>query len=86
MKIMLRIFFELIKLRLSLLVTFSAAFGHILASSNTLNYEKLCFLVLGGFLITSSSKLVVELISTKSLERPILYINNRKTLTDLNNA
>ena len=55
MKIILKIFFELIKLRLSLLVTFSAAFGHILASSNTLNYEKLCFLVLGGFLITSSS-------------------------------
>ena len=55
MKIMLSIFFELIKLRLSLLVTFSAAFGHILASSNTLNFEKLFFLILGGFLITGSS-------------------------------
>ena len=40
------IFFELIKLRLSLLVTFSAVFGYILASSNTLNYEKLFFLFL----------------------------------------
>ena len=71
-KLMLNIFFELIKLRLSLLVTFSALFGYVLASSNTINYDKLFFLFLGGFLITSSS-----VINNQILEKDSDALMNR---------
>ena len=71
-KLMLSIFFELIKLRLSLLVTFSALFGYVLASSNTINYDKLFFLFLGGFLITSSS-----VINNQILEKDSDALMNR---------
>ena len=65
-KLMLNIFFELLKLRLSLLGTFSAVFGYLLASSNTINYEKLFFLFLGGFLITSSSVINNQILDNDS--------------------
>ena len=52
---MVKIFFELVKVRLSILVTFSAAFGFILASSGGIDYLKLFYLTLGGFLVTACS-------------------------------
>jgi len=52
---MIKIIIELTKLRLSLLVAFSATFGFILASSEGINYIDLFFLFFGGWLITSSS-------------------------------
>ena len=52
---MFKIIIELTKLRLSLLVAFSAIFGFILASSEGINYIDLFFLFFGGWLITSSS-------------------------------
>ena len=52
---MFKIIIELTKLRLSLLVAFSAIFGFILASPKGINYIDLFFLFFGGWLITSSS-------------------------------
>ncbi|MBE49590.1 MAG: protoheme IX farnesyltransferase [Flammeovirgaceae bacterium] len=61
---MIKIIIELTKLRLSLLVTFSAIFGFILASSQGISYNDLFFLFFGGWLITSSS-----LINNQILEK-----------------
>ena len=61
---MIKIIIELTKLRLSLLVTFSAIFGFILASSQGISYNDLFFLFFGGWLITFSS-----LINNQILEK-----------------
>tara|TARA_B100001996_G_scaffold315293_1_gene258110 strand:+ start:591 stop:1439 length:849 start_codon:yes stop_codon:yes gene_type:complete len=61
---MIKIIIELTKLRLSLLVTFSAIFGFILASREAISYIDLLFLFFGGWLITSSS-----LINNQILEK-----------------
>jgi protoheme IX farnesyltransferase len=46
---------QLIKLRLSSLVVFSAAMGFLLASDGNVNWSKLILLIIGGFLVTGSS-------------------------------
>ena len=49
-----KLFFELIKLRLTLLVTFSAVFGFLL-SSNQIDYFSLSILIISGVFVTGSS-------------------------------
>tara|TARA_B100000809_G_scaffold111579_1_gene110147 strand:+ start:1324 stop:2220 length:897 start_codon:yes stop_codon:yes gene_type:complete len=66
-----RLFFELIKFRLSFLVTFSAVFGFLL-SSNYINYFSLSILIISGFFITGSSIInnqIIEKDSDKLMNR-----------------
>lgn len=66
-----RLFFELIKFRLSFLVTFSAVFGFLL-SSNYINYFSLSILIISGFFITGSSIInnqIIEKDSDKLMKR-----------------
>lgn len=66
-----RLFFELIKFRLSFLVTFSAVFGFLL-SSNYINYFSLFILIISGFFITGSSVInnqIIEKDSDKLMNR-----------------
>ncbi|MEO2085315.1 MAG: heme o synthase [Marinoscillum sp.] len=66
-----RLFFELIKFRLSLLVTFSSVFGFLL-SSNYINYFSLSILIISGFFITGSSIInnqIIEKDSDKLMKR-----------------
>ncbi len=46
---------QLIKMRLSSLVVFSAAMGFLLASEGSVNWSRFVLLILGGFLVTGSS-------------------------------
>jgi len=66
-----KLFFELIKFRLSFLVTFSAVFGFLL-SSNYINYFSLFILIISGFFITGSSIInnqIIEKDSDKLMNR-----------------
>ena len=66
-----RLFLELIKFRLSFLVTFSAVFG-LLLSSNYINYFSLFILIISGFFITGSSVInnqIIEKDSDKLMNR-----------------
>ena len=66
-----KLFFELIKFRLSFLVTFSAVFGFLL-SSNYINYFSLFILIISGFFITGSSVInnqIIEKDSDKLMNR-----------------
>ena len=60
-----RLFLELIKFRLSFLVTFSAVFGFLL-SSNYINYFSLFILIISGFFITGSSVINNQIIEKNS--------------------
>ncbi len=51
----LKIYVELVKLRLSFLVAFSAAFGYLLGHSGAINWVSFLSLAMGGFLISGSS-------------------------------
>lgn len=46
---------QLMKMRLSSLVVFSAAMGYIIAAGNSFSWPQLFLLLLGGFLVTGSS-------------------------------
>ena len=50
-----RTFVELLKVRLSMLVAFSCAFGYGLATKGNVHWETLCMLTLGGFLLSGAS-------------------------------
>ena len=66
-----KLFFELIKFRLSFLVTFSAVFGFLL-SSNYINYFSLFILIISGLFITGSSIInnqIIEKDSDKLMNR-----------------
>ena len=66
-----KLFFELIKFRLSFLVTFSSVFGFLL-SSNYINYFSLFILIISGFFITGSSVInnqIIEKDSDKLMNR-----------------
>ena len=66
-----KLFFELIKFRLSFLVTFSSVFGFLL-SSNYINYFSLFILIISGVFITGSSIInnqIIEKDSDKLMNR-----------------
>ncbi len=69
---------ELLKVRLSMLVAFSCAFGYSLANSGHVNLETLTMLYLGGFLISGASSSVNQIIErdldkvmTRTMNRPL---------------
>ncbi len=70
-----------IKLRLSALVVFSAAISFVIGShlsypDAALNWQKLCWLVLGGFLVTGSSNGFNQLIE-RDLDKLMTRTQNR---------
>jgi len=56
------IYAELFKLRLSMLVAFSAGFGYMLASPTQVNWFSLTMLLLGGFLLSGASSAINQII------------------------
>ena len=66
---------ELLKFRLSLLVTFSCAFGYVLASP-VINWRVLPMLFIGGFLVSGASVVVNQIIE-KDLDRVMKRTQNR---------
>ncbi|MEQ9219589.1 MAG: heme o synthase [Cyclobacteriaceae bacterium] len=51
----LKMYVELVKVRLSFLVAFSASFGYLLGHSGAINWASFLALAMGGFLISGSS-------------------------------
>ena len=71
-------FMELLKMRLSLLVAFSCAFGYTLASKGNIDWEVLLMLTLGGFLLSGASVTInqiiekdLDLVMTRTKNRPL---------------
>ncbi|HTF20311.1 MAG TPA: heme o synthase [Chryseolinea sp.] len=62
-----RAYFELLKFRLSFLVSFSCAFGFVLASP-VINYFTLFMLFIGGFLMSGASVIINQIIE-KDLDK-----------------
>lgn len=70
-----RAYVELLKLRLSLLVAFSCAFGYVLASSNVELWD-LAMLFFGGFLLSGASSIINQILE-KDLDRLMKRTMNR---------
>jgi len=73
-----RAFIELLKIRLSLLVAFSCAFGYTLASKGKIDWEVLLMLTFGGFLLSGASVSINQIlekdldkIMTRTKDRPL---------------
>jgi protoheme IX farnesyltransferase len=71
-------FIQLLKMRLSMLVAFSCAFGYTLATTGRLNIETLAMLYLGGFLLSGASSSINQIIErdldkvmTRTMNRPL---------------
>ena len=55
-------FIELLKVRLSILVAFSCAFGYGLAMQGSLNWKVLIMLFFGGFLLSGASGAINQIL------------------------
>lgn len=73
-----RVYLELLKVRLSLLVAFSCAFGYGLATKGNVNWVTLAMLTLGGFLLSGASGCINQIIErdfdrlmTRTMKRPL---------------
>ncbi|MEQ8424783.1 MAG: heme o synthase [Cyclobacteriaceae bacterium] len=71
-----RSFIELLKVRLSLLVAFSCAFGYGLASRGDINWPVLLMVTLGGFLLSGASVCINQIIE-KDLDKLMNRTMNR---------
>ncbi len=69
-------FSELLKFRLSFLVTFSGAFGYLLGSSGAIDWTKFILFSLCGFLITGASNTLNQVIE-KDLDKLMNRTMNR---------
>jgi len=58
-------FFQLLKFRLSFIVTFSGSMAYILASNTEIDYGRLMAFALGGFLVTGSANIINQLLEVK---------------------
>lgn len=83
----LRSFFELLKFKLTLLVIFSAGFGFVMASSKPFNFEKLFFLLIGGFCLTGAANILnqvfekdLDILMARTQNRPLP--SNRITVNE----
>ncbi|UII24795.1 heme o synthase [Fulvivirga maritima] len=70
--------FELLKFRLSLLVSFSCGFGYVLGAQGTLNWQHLIIICFGGFLVSGASVTINQIIEkdldklmSRTMTRPI---------------
>jgi len=71
-----RAYIELLKPRLSMLVAFSCAFGYGLASRESMNWQVLVMLTLGGFLLSGASVCINQIIE-KDLDKIMARTMNR---------
>ncbi len=69
---------ELLKVRLSMLVAFSCAFGYGLAAQGRIDWMVLCMITLGGFLLSGASVTINQIIEkdldklmTRTMNRPL---------------
>lgn len=74
----LKAYMELLKVRLSMLVAFSCAFGYALATKGSVDWIVLAMLTLGGFLLSGASSCINQIlerdfdrIMTRTQNRPI---------------
>jgi protoheme IX farnesyltransferase len=58
-------YFELLKARLSFLVSFSSGFGYILGVQGNINWMTLMMLMLGGFLVSGASVTINQILEKK---------------------
>lgn len=72
---------ELLKTRLSLLVSFSSAFGYTLAMGGRVDWMQLAMLFLGGFLISGASCTINQVIE-KDLDKVMKRTASRPLPTD----
>jgi len=73
-----RAYLELLKVRLSMLVAFSCAFGYGLATKGNVNWATLTMLTLGGFLLSGASGCINQIIErdfdklmSRTMKRPL---------------
>jgi heme o synthase len=71
-----RAYVELLKLRLSLLVAFSCAFGYSLATRGSVRWDILLMLFLGGFLMSGASVAINEILE-RDLDKLMTRTQNR---------
>lgn len=71
-----RAFIELLKVRLSLLVAFSCAFGYGLATRGNMDWQVLIMLTLGGFLLSGASVSINQILE-KDLDSLMTRTQNR---------
>src|SRR5258705_888862 len=71
-------YLELLKVRLSMLVAFSCAFGYGLATKGNVNWVTLSMLTLGGFLLSGASGCINQIIErdfdklmSRTMKRPL---------------
>lgn len=76
-----RAFIELLKVRLSLLVAFSCAFGYSLATRGSVDWMVLLMLTLGGFLLSGASVCINQIIE-KDLDAVMVRTQNRPLPTE----
>ena len=69
---------ELLKVRLSLLIAFSCAFGYALATHGSVQWDVMLMLTLGGFLMSGASSAINQIIErdfdkvmTRTMTRPL---------------
>lgn len=74
-------FIELLKVRLSLLVAFSCAFGYGLATRGSIDWTVLLMLTLGGFLLSGASVCINQIIE-KDLDAVMVRTQNRPLPTE----
>lgn len=71
-----RAFVELLKVRLSLLVAFSCAFGYGLATRGNMDWQVLIMLTIGGFLLSGASVSINQILE-KDLDALMTRTQNR---------
>jgi protoheme IX farnesyltransferase len=76
-----RAFMELLKMRLSLLVAFSCAFGYTLASKGNIEWEVLLMLTFGGFLLSGASASINQILE-KDHDKVMTRTKNRPLPTE----
>lgn len=72
---------QLIKLRLTILVVFSAAMGYLFAEQGIINWNHLGLLMISGFLITGSANGINQIIE-KDLDKLMLRTSNRPVASE----
>jgi protoheme IX farnesyltransferase len=72
----LKAYFELVKFRLSFLVSFSSAFGYLLGSNSKIDWNHFLWFTLGGFLI-SGSALTINQVLEKDFDKMMIRTMNR---------
>ena len=77
----LRSYLEMLKPRLSFLVSFSSVFGYLLGSSGTINWTSLLMLGFGGFLISGASVTINQILE-KDLDALMSRTKNRPLPTE----